>query len=466
MRRSVLLALVVAMALPATAQAERFATVETFSGDLHVLGDGVAWSQIRCLRDCVAFPVERENLSRFMLKGATDGRPDELARARLSHFPGGSNSTLETIRYAASTEYLARLFQAERNTGDVLSQETVLSAGPLRGPLSELVTCGVHNLPAAIDGDRLAYDESVCSAGSTNIVVRSLAGGGTATVPVQGRFVMGLALAGDFLAVAARDPQEDPQAGPPTGAITVWNWTTGEKLSEALLGPGVVLPLVEVTGTGTAAFLSAGPTCEDGRLSLLDPGASSLREVATGVCASMSWTGTQMSMSWNGSEIVVRRSAELVAIAPDGGERSLVEHGAVTLSDFAEDGARLAYALPTCGGDTTIERIALDSSADDVGTAGCQFTIPRQRLEMNARKRVRLRLNCKHGCAGTARFRGFGVKFFEQDARRGSIALRVPKRLARRVLRRGAVRRSVVVETADRAGRPRAKRRSVRIVRR
>jgi hypothetical protein len=455
MRRIGLLVLALTAFAATPAEAARVAKVERFSGDLHVLGDATAWNQSRCLRDCVTFYTGRVDLSRFMLK--RPGRAAvELARARLSHFPGGSNSRLETVRYAASTESVAKLEREFVSVGDVPSEESRLFAGALEGSLDEVVICGVFDLPVALDGAQLAYDESACAAGSSSVVVRSLEGGPTETVPTQGREPEALALAGDFLAVAARERLEDPETGPPAGALTVWNWRTGAQVSEAPIPAGFEPVLIEVAGSGSAAFIVPGETCEEGRLSVVDPGAAAARAVATGVCG---------KVSWNGAEIVTRRSDRLVAIAGDGSERTLVDHGSVTLADFAEDGSDLAYALPTCGGDTTIERVELDIGTRGAGAPGCPLAIPRQRLEMGAQGRVRLRLACKRGCSGTARFKGFGVKSFEQDKVRGSVVLRVPKKLARQVRRRGSVRRKVVVQTLDRATVSRKRSRSLRIVR-
>jgi hypothetical protein len=456
MRRLSLLALVIAVSLPGTAHAARVATVESFSGDLHVVGDGAAWSQTRCLRDCVAFPTGSERLSRFVLR-RTGGELSELARARLSHFPGGSNSILEAATYAVSESFVARLESEEENQGDQLSQEAALTAGPLGDPLAGVATCPVFNLPFALDGANLAFDGSRCFEGSTDVIVRPLGGGDPETVPIEGRIVQALALAGDHVAVSARDRLAEGASGPPAGAITVWNWRTGAKVSEVALAPGPEEPPFDVTDAGSLAFIAPGDTCDEGRLNVLAPADAAPRQVATGVCGQVIWDGT---------EIVTRRSDRIVAIVPDGEETAVLEHGPVTVADFASDDTRFAYALPTCGGDTAVELVDLSTAGEDAGAAGCPVRIPRQRLVMTSQRRVRLRLRCPRGCSGTAKFRGSPEKRFEQNRRRASVTLRVPRRLARRVRNRGRAGATVVLDTFDRGDGSRERRRALRIVRR
>ena len=450
MRRTCLLALVLATTLSGTAHAEQVAKVDTFSADLQVVGEGAAWSQIRCLRGCLGFPTERVDLSRFVLKPL--GEPlDELARVRRRHFPGGSNSIIENVSYSASTAYVAKLEQDEITLGDETNQEARLVAGPLGSPLSAVVTCAVFDLPHALDADRLAYDETVCVDGSTNVVVQPLAGGAPATVPTEGRFVQALALTGPFVAVAARDKLAAGDPGPATGAITVWNWRTATKVSEVALGAGLGTPPIDVNGAGSLAFIADGEECADGtgRLNVFAPGDAAPREVATGVCERAVWDDT---------DIVTRRSTQLIAVNAAGAERTLLEQGGVTLAGFDAAGGRLAYALPTCGGDTVIELVALSSPERSGGSARCPVSLPRQRLKIGPKRRVRVRVNCNRGCAGTVKFKKFGEKSFEQDRSR-KVRLRLPRKLA------GRARVTVVVETVDRSERRHKRSRRLRLVR-
>jgi hypothetical protein len=84
-------------------------------------------------------------------------------------------------------------------------------AGPLGGHPAELFECpGSFLLPFSLDADLLAFDETRCVPGSSDVVVRSLADGSVRRVPMSGRRIEALALAGERL-------RRDGPAGPVPG---------------------------------------------------------------------------------------------------------------------------------------------------------------------------------------------------------------------------------------------------------
>jgi hypothetical protein len=464
--RSLIAAVLAAIAITAPAASaavplpDPFVTAEGFNGDLQVVEDGTAWNDSRCVRGCAPFGFGTTDLARFLLK-RPDARPVELARSRLTNIPGGSNSIIEIVSFAASATRTVMVEADEENQGDQLSSEARIFGGARGAPPPELVRCQeAFFLPFALDGDNLAFDETRCVSGSTDVVVRSLADGSVRRVSVAGRLVESLSLAGDRLGILSypRTPEGSPP--PETGEVAVWDLTTGTKVGSVTVQQSVVPPVFDVRADGTLALVTfpeaVQPESCVGLLSLLRPGDPSPTALATTVCNRVAFAG---------EEVLFERRQRLLAIPLGGAERSLLRLDGVALLDAAAEGSRVAYALLTCSGDTTIHLVELSADEAIAGSTACPFRIASRRARVAPNRRLRIRLRCRRGCAGQMSLRVSGRTVaeagFERRAGRSSVRLRLPRALMRRLRREGFLRGRVIVSTTDRSGKVNDRRRTV-----
>jgi hypothetical protein len=427
--------------------------VEDFSGDLQIVGSGLAWKDVRCLRDCVRFPFGQTVRARYLLK-----RPGfslaRLARTDLTTIPGGSNSVIEKADFAASSTRTLMVVAEERNVDDQLSTSATVFAGPLGSRPPQLFECpDSFELPFALDGDLLAFDETRCVTGSTDVVVRSLDDASVRRVPAGGRRIEALALAGERLAVLSYERLPGGTSDPATGELAVWNLQTLTKVASVPVDPSVEPPAFAVRPDGALAFVAfvgeASPQPEEchGTLSLLGPGAVAPQVVATETCNFADFAGDQ---------VLGRHRRSLFAIPPAGGEHTLLNLGRVELRDATADGTSVAYALRTCAGDARLYRVLVSAAPAGAGAARCPLRIASERAQVGPKRYFRVRLVSRRGAAGFIELRRHGAtildKPFERRAGRRSVRLRLPGNLMRRLLRQGILQVAIRTVTTERSG--------------
>jgi len=440
--------------------AAQFLKVEDFSGDLQVIGSGLAWKDVRCLRGCVPFTFGETDRARYLLK-----RPGqklaELARTDLTTIPGGSNSVIETADFAASGTRTLMAVHSERNVDDQFSTSTTVFAGPLGSRPAELFECpDSFVLPFSLDGDLLAFDESRCVTSSADVVVRSLVDGSTRRVPSGGRQIEALALAGDRLAVLSYERVPAGPSGRASGELAVWDLQTLTELASVPVGPSVARPAFAVRPDGALAFVTFGETAppEDcqGTLSLLGPGAVTPQTLATDACKLVDFAGDQ---------VLGRHERSLFAIPPGGVEHTLLELGRVELRGASADGTSVAYAMRTCDGDASLYRVGVSAAATRAGAPRCPLRIASQSAHVGPKRYFRVRVVSRRGAAGFMELRRRGLtileKSFERRAGRRSVRLRLPGPLMRQLLRQGSLRVAIRTVTTERAGNELRHRRAV-----
>lgn len=454
--------LVASAAAPASGKpaATPFLKVEDFSADLQIIGSGLAWKDVRCLRGCVRFPVQETDRARYLLK--RPGRKiAELARTKLTTIPGGSNSVLEEADFAASSTRTLMVVESERNLGDQLSTSATVFAGPLGSPPAELFQCrDVFRLPFSLDGDLLAFDETRCLTGGTDVVVRSLADGSVRRVPSGGRQIEALALAGDRLAVLSYEKLPEGAPGPASGELAVWDLETLTKLASVPIGRSVAPPAFALRPDGALAFVTFAETAPPdhcrGTLSLLGPGEATPHPLATDTCNLVDFAGDQ---------VLAQHKRSLVAIAPAGVEHTLLNLGRVQLRGATAEGTSVAYALRTCDGDAGLYRVVVSAPAASAGAPRCPLRIAGQRAHVGPKRYFRVRVVSRRGCAGFMELRRHGAtileKPFERRAGRRSVRLRLPRSLMRQLLRQGSLRGAIRTVTTERAGNELRHRRAV-----
>jgi hypothetical protein len=447
---AMLLASAAALA-PGAAAAPPFLKVEDFSGDLQVIGSGLAWKDVRCLRGCAPFSFGETVRARYLLK-QPGSKVAELARTDLTTIPGGSNSVIENADFAASSTRTLMLVKSELNVDDQLSTSATVFAGPLGSRPAELFECrDSFELPVSLDGDLLAFDETRCVTGSTDVVVRSLADGSVRRVPSGGRRIEALALAGDRLAVLSYEKPAAGAPGPASGELAVWNLQTLTKLVSVPVGPSVAHPAFALRPDGALAFVTFGATVppEDcqGTLSLLGPGQVTPQTLATDTCNLADFAGDQ---------VLAQHRRSLVTITPAGVEHVLLNLGRVELRGASADGTSVAYALRTCDGDASLYRVVVSEPAASAGAARCPLRIASQRAHVGPQRYFRVRVVSRRGAAGFMELRRHGAtiveKAFERRAGRTSVRLRLPGSLMRQLLRQGSLRVAIWTVTTERAG--------------
>ena len=409
--------LVAAMALPQAASAispRPFAVAENFRGDLVMVNNGVAWQDVTCLRGCTPFAVATTETARFVLK-RPHGRPTELARTKLVNIPGGSNSILTTVRFAASPSSTVMVRSREENIGDQLSSSATIFSGTLGSKPSQLISCeAAFELPFALDDGHLAYDDSRCTTGSSDVVVRSLADGTVRRVSLPGRLVDTLGLAGDRLAVLSypRSPTPD------SGEIAVFDLTTGAQVSSAATGGlGLTPTVLDIRSDGTVAYVTYPLTAKAascrGTLFVLGPGTAP-RTLASGVCQLAKLAA---------DEVVAKRKTKLVAIPLSGSEHTLVNLGQVAVVAADAQNTKVGYAMPTCAGDTAIRFTDLATDPDDAGLAPCPLRIASGSSQVAPNGSFRVRLRCRRGCGGFVSLRRHGATRVEAVRARRRVLL-------------------------------------------
>ena len=445
--------LVASVAAPASGEptASPFHKAEDFSGDLQIVGSGLAWKDLRCLRDCVRFPFGQTVRARYLLK-RHDQPVAELARTRLTTIPGGSNSVIEDADFAASSTHTLMLVRSERNVDDQLSTSATVFAGPLGGHPPELFECAdSFLLPFSLDADHLAFDETRCLPASTDVVARSLADGSTRRVPTGGRRIEALALAGERLAVLSDEQPPAGTPGPASGELAVWNLQTLTKLVSVPVGPSVAPRAFALRPDGALAFVTfaetAAPDRCEGTLWLLGPGDAAPHTIATDTCNFVDFADDHVLG-------VHRRS--LVAILPAGGEHTLLNLGRVELRGATAAGTTVAYALRTCDGDASLYRVPVSAAAGSAGAPRCPLRIASQSAHVGPKRYFRVRVISRRGAAGFMEVRRHGAtileKRFELRAGRGSVRLRLPGGLIKQLLQQRSLRVAIRTVTTERAG--------------
>jgi hypothetical protein len=459
----VLSVLVVAVALPQAASAispRPTAVAENFRGDLVMVNNGVAWQDVTCVRGCTPFAGATTETARFLLK-RPHRRPTELARTSLRNVPGGSNSILTRVSFAASPSRTVMVRSREQSIGDQLSSSATIFSGALGSKPSQLISCKeTFELPFALDRGRLAYDDSRCTTGSSDVVVRSLADGTVRRVSLPGRRVDTLGLAGDRLAVLSYPRSQTADSG----EIAVFDLTTGAQVSSAPTGgPGLTPTVLDIRSDGTVAYVTYPPTAMAasclGTLFVLAP-ATAPRMLATGVCQLAKLVV---------DEVVAERKTRLVAVSLSGSERTLVNLGrvAVVAAD-AQNPGKVGFAMPTCAGDTAIRFLGLLTDPDDAGRAACPLRIASGSSHVAPDRSFRVRLRCRRGCGGFMLLRRHGAtlvaKRFEHAAGSFSVRLRLTKSLMGELGRRGSLSARITTSTEDRGLRTVRHARSIRLV--
>jgi hypothetical protein len=425
-----------------------FVKVEDFSGDLQIIDSGLAWKDVRCLSDCVRFPIGTRERARYLLK-RSGVRTAELARTRVATFPGGSNSTLEYADFDASSTRTLMVFGSERNADDQLSTSATVFACLLGSPPPELLECrDSFRVPVSLDGDFLAFDETRCVPGSTDVVVRSLVDGSVRRVPTGGGVrIEALALAGDRLAVLSYDGA----GGGTSGELAVWNLQTLTKPVSVRIGPSVAPPAFALRPDGGLAFVTFAETVQpdrcQGTLSLLRPGEPTPQALATGACNFVDFAGDQ---------VLAEHRRSLVAITPAGVEHTLLDYGRVELRGAAAEGTSVAYALRTCDGDASLYGVVVTAPTAGAGAPRCPLRIASRSAQVSPRRSFRVRVVSRRGAAGFVELRRHGAtileKPFELRAGRRSVRLRLPGSLMRQLLRQGNLRVGIRTVTTERAG--------------
>jgi hypothetical protein len=356
--------LVASAAAPASAEpgASPFLKAEDFSGDLQIVGSGLAWKDVHCLRDCVRFPFGQTVRARYLLKQPGQ-KVAELARTDLTTIPGGSNSVIENADFAASNTRALMVGRSERNVDDQLSTSATVFAGALGSRPAELFeNPDSFELPFSLDGVLLAFDETRCVTGSTDVVVRSLADGSVRRVPMAGMRIEALALAGERLAVLSYEQPPAGTPGPPSGELAVWNLETLTKVASVPVGPSDAAPALALRPDGALTFVTFGEMARPeechGTLWLLGPGALTPQTIANDTCNFADFAGDQ---------VLGRHLRSLFAIPPGGGEHRLLNLGRVELRGATGDGTSVAYALRTCDGDARLYRVLVSAAAASAG---------------------------------------------------------------------------------------------------
>jgi hypothetical protein len=436
---------------PGAPTAAPFAKVEDFSGDLQIVGSGLAWKDVRCLSDCARFPFEERERARYLLKRPGQ-RSAELARTRLTTIPGGSNSVIEAAHFAASSTRTLMVVSSERNVDDQLSTSATVFAGRPGSSPPELFECeGAFELPVSLDADLLAFDETRCVTGSTDVVVRSLADGSVRRVPTGDRRIEALALAGDRLAVLSYGRLAEGTSGHASGELAVWDLQTLTKLVSVPAGTSVAPPAFALRPDGALAFVTFDETAQpdncQGTLSLLGPAEGTPQTLGTGMCKLVDFAGDQ---------VLAQHRRTLVAITPAGVEHALLNLGRVELRAAAADGTSVAYALRTCDGDATLYRVVVSAPAADAGAPRCPLRIATQSAHVGPTRHFRVRVVSRRGSAGFMELRRNGAtileKPFERRAGRRSVRLRLTGSLMRQLLRQGSLRVGIRTVTTERAG--------------
>jgi hypothetical protein len=438
-----------ALGAPAAAP---FLKVEDFSGDLQIIGSGLAWKDVRCLSDCVRFPIGTRERARYLLKRPGE-RTAELARTRVATFPGGSNSTLEYADFDGSSTRTLMVRGSERNVGDQLSTSATLFAGLLGSPPPELLECrDSFRVPVSLDGDFLAFDETGCVPGSTDVAVRSLVDGSVRRLPTGGGVrIEALALARDRLAVLSYDAAGGGAGGGTGGELAVWDLQTLTKPVSVQIGPSVAPPAFALRPDGGLAFVTFAETTQpescQGTLSLLSPGEPTPQTLATGACNLVDFAGDQ---------VLAQHRRSLVAITPAGVEHTLLDFGRVELRGAAADGTSVAYALRTCDGDASLYRVVVTAPTAGAGAPRCPLRIASKTAHVSPQRYFRVRVVSRRGAAGFIELRRHGAtileKPFERRAGRRSVRLRLPISLTRQLLRQRSLRVGIRTVTTERAG--------------
>jgi hypothetical protein len=428
-----------------------FVKVEDFSGDLEIVGSGLAWKDVRCLSDCVRFPFAERERARYLLKRPGE-RVAELARTKLTTIPGGSNSVIEAADFAASNTRTLMVIRSERNQDDQLSTSATVLAGRLGSPPTELFECdGSFELPFSLDADLLAFDETRCVTGSTDVVVRSLADGSVRRVPSGDRRIVGLALAGDRLAVLSYEKLAEGAPGPASGELAVWDLQTLTKLASVPVAGSGTPPAFAVRADGALAFVTFAGTARpeecQGTLSLLRPGEATPQTLGTAMCILVDFAGDQ---------VLAQHRGKLVAFTAAGVEHTLLNLGRVELRGATADGTSMAYALRTCDGDATLYRVVVSAPAAGAGPPRCPLRIASRGAHVGPKRYFKVRVVSRRGAAGFMELRRHGAtiveKPFERRAGRRSVRLRLPGSLMRQLLRQGSLRVAIRTVTTERAG--------------
>jgi hypothetical protein len=449
----VVLLLALWLAPPAVAQV---VTLRAFPGTQlsqgpQFVGERVAWSQERCMRDC-DYASELAEVYEIRSVGA-DGRVRRVFRARTGGAFSGPNLGYDYYSFLLSDQLLATL--RYRQSGDVLEGESggvSLRAGAPGGSRELLADCSALRFrgrtPVAVDGRRAVFDPDPCDEAS-RFVLRDFAAGATRPLPDPAGAVSEVRLRGRFAAwvesdgMAARLVVHDLAGGAPAYSAAVSGVTD-----------------FDLDADGSVALVTGDPRrpCRTGRLlhsSVAEPAPADLGPAcATGVRID---TGPILFLGWEGFTRTLR------AVGPGGAARDLVRFGRVRPGHFDFDGERLAWAARDCGGGSAIFMERLAAAPFDAGSINCRARFRSGTVPVR-RGLATVRLTCPRGCGGELILRHMGRRYFSLLRGEREVRVRLSRRARARVERRGSLQALAKIVTRNRAWDRQARSRAVTLV--
>jgi hypothetical protein len=420
-----------------------------------LVGERVAWAQLGCLRGCGALEFDGETDSLYEVRTAGDGAARTLFRARKVRASSGPRFFGHTFSFLVSEGALVtrRLTSTSDETGDETSRWVVRAGAPgTQRPV--LVNCWVDDYareaPAALDGNRLAYDPDPCDA-VPRLVVRDLGTGTTTALPepaggglldMRGRFVA-------WTATSAGDPR-----------LVVHDLDTG---TTAYTAPNPGVTALDLDADGTVAAVTGKPRrlCSSGRLFRYSVAAPAPEELNVPACATVGVRierGRIFFLGWDGPTRTLRE------LSPDGAVRDVVRFNRVAPWGFDVSGEHVAWAARDCAGDQAIFTSGLSAPPSDMGSSDCRARFgPGVAPVRSGVATVRLR--CPRGCYGDLTLRRMGWhSFFSLQPGETDLRVRLRRRARRRLERHGLLETHAVLETYDRAGDRRVRRRALTLV--
>jgi hypothetical protein len=418
-----------------------------------LVGERVAWSQRGCLKGCGALAFDGATDSLYEIRTVGDGAARTLFRAREIEASSGPSLFSRKFSFLASEGALVtrRLTATGDESGDETSRWVVRAGAPgAQRPV--LVDCWVEGYdreaPAALDGNRLAYDPDPCDE-VPRLVVADLGTGVTTALPepaggglldMRGRFVA-------WTATSGGEPR-----------LVVHDLDAG---TTAYSAPNPGLTALDLDADGTVAAVTGKPRrlCSTGRLlrySVAAPAPADLGPAcATEVAID---AGRIFFLGWDGPTRTLR------VLSPDGGVRDLVRFNRVAPGGFDVSGERVAWAAHDCAGDEAIFTSRLSEPPSDMGSSDCRARFG-PGVAIVRRGVATVRLRCPRGCYGdlTLRYMGWH-SFFSLQPGETELRVRLRRRARRRLERHGVLEAHAVLETYDRARDRRVRRRALSLV--
>lgn len=435
-----------------------------------LVGDRVAWSDLRCVRDCFAFEGESDRVEVRVSRPRL--RPSVLARAFLpGDSSGGPNSFSRGIEFAVTRNRFALLTTengSEETSGDF--GRFALRAGGLGDPLALIYRCGWESDPAqppvfGLAGDSLAYERDPCRGAAPAIVVRDLATGAEQAFPQPtGSYVQYMSIDGNSLALV-RLPSTQLGQG---SELVVYDLRTARETNRIAIAKDRDVGSIDVAADGTVAAVT-GPTrtpagrdfgCPDGRIEVYAAGVHEPRRLANRVCPAVTLAGDNVLHLTGGSQ-----ATALKAVTLDGRRRrTLANWGRVGRRAFDADDRRFALGLRRCAGGFAFLVGAIGDPTVRAGSARCPVAVRAPRRLRTVDGHVGVRLGCSRGCAGTVRLK-LGRKRLAARLVRvergasGRLRLSLGRGARALLRRRGALPVTIEARTLDRDDRVRSARR-------